>query len=32
MRGLHWWTLIGGVAIGYLILPPVVAMIKGRMS
>lgn len=30
MRGLHWWTLIIGVGLGYFIMPGVVAMVRGR--
>ena len=27
MKGLHWWTLAAGLAIGYFVLPSVVAML-----
>lgn len=30
MRGLHWWTLIAGVAIGYFVVPPIIAMVQSR--
>lgn len=32
MRGLHWWTLLGGIALGYFVLPPVISAVRGRMS
>lgn len=27
---LHWWTLLGGIALGYLVVPSVVNMIRSR--
>lgn len=30
MRGLHWWTLIGGIAIGYFIVPTIVNAVRNR--
>jgi hypothetical protein len=32
MRGLHWWTLIAGMAIGYLVLPTVVGFVRSKMG
>lgn len=30
MRGLHWWTLIGGIAIGYFVVPYIITAVKSR--
>jgi len=32
MRGLHWWTLAAGMAIGYFVLPSVVGAVRSKMG
>ena len=29
---LHWWTLIGGIALGFFVLPPVVSFARTKLG
>lgn len=32
MRGIHWWTLIIGLLVGYFLLPGLVSWTRGRFG